>query len=499
MPKANILVLDDDPVVRRALTDTLTDEGYQVETAADGIEGLEKSREQPFDVLLVDLRMPGMNGIEVLREIREVTPEVIVILMTAYATLETAKEAMKLGAYDYIAKPLDPDAVTALLEKALEKRRLNLEMKAAVEVPKILVVDDEAIVCQALTDVLGDEGYRVTTVQSAYEALDMMKRETFHILIADLRLPDLGGIELIAAARGIDPEILALVITGYPSIETAVEAMKTSAYDYITKPIDSDLLVATVRRGWERQRLSILNKQLLTRLLRTNEELREAKEDVEQLFEQAQQEIAERRRAEEELRQSYVKLRMALGGTIEVLVSAVEVRDPYTAGHQQRVANLARALATEMGLSQEQIDGIRMAGVIHDIGKISVPAEILSKPGQLKDVEYGLIKMHSQVGHDVLKTVDFPWPVAQIVLQHHERLDGSGYPQGLSGEEIILEARILAVADVVEAMASLRPYRLALGIDKALEEISQNRGVLYDPEVVDACLKLFTEKRFTFE
>ena len=274
MPKANILVLDDDPVVRRALTDTLADEGYQVATAADGIEGLEKARGQTFDILLVDLKLPDMDGIEVLREIRKVTPEVIVILMTAYATLETAKEAMQLGAYDYLAKPLDPDAVTALLEKALEKRRLDLEMKAAVEVPRILVVDDEAIVCQALADILGNEGYRVTTVQSAYQALDTMKRETFNILIADLRLPDLDGIELINAARGIDPEILALVITGYPSIESAVEAMKTSACDYITKPIDPDLLVTAVRRGWERQRLSILNKQLLTRLQRTNEELK---------------------------------------------------------------------------------------------------------------------------------------------------------------------------------------------------------------------------------
>jgi putative nucleotidyltransferase with HDIG domain len=174
----------------------------------------------------------------------------------------------------------------------------------------------------------------------------------------------------------------------------------------------------------------------------------------------------------------------------------VETKDAYTAGHQRRVANLARAIAAEMGLSPEQIDGIRMAAVIHDLGKISVPAEILSKPIGLNDLEYGLIKIHPQVGYDILKEIEFPWPVAQIVLQHHERMDGSGYPQGLLGEEIILEARILAVADVVEAMASHRPYRPPHGVDKALEEISRNRGILYDPEVVDACLKLFNEKGF---
>jgi PAS domain S-box-containing protein len=218
-----------------------------------------------------------------------------------------------------------------------------------------------------------------------------------------------------------------------------------------------------------------------------------------QLYEETQRELAERKRAEEKLRRSYVELRRALEGTVNVLTSAIEIRDPYTAGHQRRVTNLACAIATEMGLSEEQIEGLRMAGLIHDVGKINVPADILSKPGRLSDLEYGLIKAHPQVGYDILKGVDFPWPVAEMVLQHHERMDGSGYPQGLSGEEIMLEARVLAVADVVAAIASHRPYRPALGIEKALEEISMNRGVLYEPEVVDVCLRLFIEKRFTFE
>jgi PAS domain-containing protein len=218
------------------------------------------------------------------------------------------------------------------------------------------------------------------------------------------------------------------------------------------------------------------------------------------LYQEVQRELAERKRAEEELRQSFEKLRRALEGTINSLVSAIEMRDPYTAGHQRRVTQLACAIARETDLSEEQIEGLRMAGLIHDIGKISIPAEILSKPGQLTELEFDMIKAHSQVGCDILDgTMEFPWPVAQIVLQHHERMDGSGYPQGLSGEEIILEARILGVADAVEAMASDRPYRSGLGIDKALEEISQNRGILYDPEVVDACLKLFTEKQFKFQ
>jgi len=184
---------------------------------------------------------------------------------------------------------------------------------------------------------------------------------------------------------------------------------------------------------------------------------------------------------------------------IRVMVSIVEMRDPYTANHQKRVTDLAHALTTEMGLSKGEIDGVHMAASIHDIGKISVPAETLSKPSRLSKNEFDMIKEHPEVGYNILKGIAFPWPVAQIVLQHHERLDGSGYPQKLSAEEIVLEARVLGVADVVEAMASHRPYRPALGIDKALEEISKNRGVLYDTRVVDACLKLFYEKGFKFK
>jgi HD-GYP domain-containing protein (c-di-GMP phosphodiesterase class II) len=249
------------------------------------------------------------------------------------------------------------------------------------------------------------------------------------------------------------------------------------------------------------------------------------------LYQEAERELAERKRAEEELQRSYVKLDRAFQATVGVLVSAVELRDPYTAGHQRRVARLADAIAREMGLPEEQIEGTRVAAVIHDIGKINVPTEILSKPGRLSDNEFDLVKTHPQVGHDilnipakrdrgrgglsqiefglikthpqagyeVLKTIEFPWPVAEIVLQHHERLDGSGYPQGLCGEEIMLEARILAVADVVEAMSSHRPYRSARGQDKALEEISKNRGRLYDADVVDACLELFAQQRFDLD
>jgi PAS domain S-box-containing protein len=202
--------------------------------------------------------------------------------------------------------------------------------------------------------------------------------------------------------------------------------------------------------------------------------------------------ITQRKQAEE-------RLKKTRDTALEIMSKIIESKDPYTSGHQQRVCQLAIRIAQEMTLPEAKVEGIRIASLIHDIGKIGLPTEILSKPTKLSDIEFSLIKEHPQIGYDILKSNDFSHPVAQIILQHHERLNGSGYPNHLRGDEILLEACILGVADVVEAMSSHRPYRPALGIDKALEEISQNRGILYDPEVVDACLKLFKEKGFKFE
>lgn len=208
--------------------------------------------------------------------------------------------------------------------------------------------------------------------------------------------------------------------------------------------------------------------------------------------------ITERKIAEEKLLKSYESLKKTLNDAINTMVKIVELRDPYTAGHQQNVAALATAIAGEMKLESDRIDQVRMAAVIHDIGKMYIPTDILSKPGKLTYIEYDLIKTHPKYGYDIVIGMDFPAVVAQAILQHHERLDGSGYPGKLRGEDIILEARILVVADVVEAMASHRPYRSAMGIEKALEEISMNRGKLYDPVVADACMELFNSGRFAF-
>jgi len=199
----------------------------------------------------------------------------------------------------------------------------------------------------------------------------------------------------------------------------------------------------------------------------------------------------ERNLMSKELKINLEKMKRILMQTVDSLATSLEIRDPYTAGHQKKVAKIAKAIAKKMNLPDDQIEGISVAAALHDIGKMFVSSEILSRPGKISEVEFKLIQTHCQAGYDIIKGIEFPWPVRDMVLQHHERINGSGYPQGLTGEKILLGSKILAVADVVEAISSFRPYRPALGVDAAIEEITTNKGILYDPEVVDACLGLF--------
>ena len=252
-----------------------------------------------------------------------------------------------------------------------------------------------------------------------------------------------------------------------------------------------------------------IEKEIVERR-RIEKELRLAQEELEHRVEKRTAELSkvneelsgkviETRRSEDQLQSTLDRLEKALEGTVRAMSLTIEMRDFYTAGHQRRVSGLAVAIAEELHMPSEKIEGLRFAGVIHDIGKIAMPAEILSKPMRLTKTEFQLIKDHPRIGYDLLKDIQFPWPVAHIILQHHERMDGSGYPDGLVGDAILLEARILAVADVVEALSSHRPYRPALGIEKALEEIRRGRGIRYDMRVVDACLKIFRDHRYTMK
>ena len=375
---------------------------------------------------------------------------------------------------------------------------------------RILVVDDEPAILSLYQETLQPESnpnhFDVTLCSQAEEALDTFRTaveegKPFAVTFLDLRMPPgPDGIWLAERIRALDPYTEIVMVTGYSDTSTTPDKIAsrvppTDKLLYLQKPfhnLEIQHFAASLSTKWlgEIELRKIRNdlegriEQRTTELIKLNEQLK--------------QDIVRRESAEAEVQSTLDKLRSAMGGIVQAMALTVERRDPYTAGHQRRVSDLARGVAAEMALSAHQIDGIRMAGLIHDLGKICVPVEILSKPGQLSEIEHALIKDHPQVGYEILKEIEFPWPVAQIVLQHHERIDGSGYPAGLCGEDILVEARTLSVADVVEAMASHRPYRPTLGRDMALEEISQNRGVLYDPDVVDACMKLLLEKDFQF-
>ncbi len=247
----------------------------------------------------------------------------------------------------------------------------------------------------------------------------------------------------------------------------------------------SEYEISIIRKDGEVRHLHVFRKEIFW--------------NGEKQFQAIYQDITHRKQAAEKLQATLENLRQSIKATIQVLGLALEAKDPYSSGHQKRVSDLARAIAREMGLSHDVVEGIRMACSIHDIGKLSVPGEILSKPTKLTDLEFSLVKQHPETGYEMLKHVESPWPLALIVQQHHERMDGTGYPHNLKSNEIIIEARIMAVADVVEAISSHRPYRPALGIEAALEEIEKNKGRLYDETVVDTCLKLFKEKGYQFE
>ncbi len=281
-------------------------------------------------------------------------------------------------------------------------------------------------------------------------------------------------------------------ILGYDSPEDLVAGMTDIAHQLYVDPEERKNVIGIIEQyGFARNReVQFYRKDgSIIWASRTMQVVRDEKGQT-LYYEGIVEDITERK-------ESIERLRNALGGTVQALASMAESRDPYTAGHQRSVSNLTRAIAAEMDLPIDRIEGLRVAAIIHDIGKISVPADILNKPGKLTNIEFSLIKAHSQCGYDILKDINFPWPVARMVIEHHERMDGSGYPQNLNGEDILLESRILGIADVVEAISSHRPYRPALGIDIALDEISRNRGILYDANVVDACLRLFHEKDFT--
>ncbi len=323
---------------------------------------------------------------------------------------------------------------------------------------KILVVDDEHEICSILEEYFTFRNFEVFTAQDGLAAIRTVKENRPHVVLLDISMPVMGGIETLIEIRKLDPFIGVIMVSAITDEGTIRKALDLGASDYITKPID----LANIESSVMKKISAILKK------------------------------------AEDDLRQSNENLRKTLDAVITAMARVVENRDPYTSGHQEKVAKLSEAIAREMGMPAERVYNVKMAALIHDLGKVCIPAEILSKPGNFSELEYTMVKSHSMLGYEILKDIEFPQPVAEFVLQHHERLDGSGYPHQKKGDEIFLEARIIAVADTVDAMSSHRPYRPSQGMDAAIEEIIQKKGRSFDPDVVDACCRLILQKGFQF-
>jgi HD-GYP domain-containing protein (c-di-GMP phosphodiesterase class II) len=376
---------------------------------------------------------------------------------------------------------------------------------------RILAVDDDEIILDLYQKILSPANslptmptFEVTCCPQGTAAVDEVERSLkentpFAVAFLDLNMPPGPDGQWTAnEIQKLDPSISIIMVTGYRSTSTGTDQAVSNFSDnllYLQKPFYRQEIVqfsTALSTKWqaERQLLS-LHSELESLVEKRTAELVESNKLL-------KSEIENRKQIQLELEQSFANLKKVTDATIQAIALTVEKRDPYTSGHQRRVAKLTRAIAETIGLSEDQIEGTHVAASIHDIGKISLPAEILSKPIQLSEIEISLIQAHAQAGYDILKGLDFPWPIADIIIQHHERMDGSGYPRGLSGDRISIEARIIGVADVVETMSSHRPYRPSMGIEKALEEITLNSGTLYDSQVVDACLNIFNGKGFLF-
>jgi putative nucleotidyltransferase with HDIG domain len=355
----------------------------------------------------------------------------------------------------------------------------------------ILIVDDEESILNAFKRILADEDYEVHVAQNGSEGLEKLRtaKKPYSLIISDQRMPEMSGVQFFTQAKDIFPEAVRILLTGYADSDAIIDAInKGGVHLYFTKPWHEEEILLHIKQSLSKVEVLADNKRLLEMVKDKNKELMVLNKSLEKkALEKANDLLIQT----EKLKESYKKSQLILDGIVKTLSKIIETRDPYTAGHEDQVAKIACKIAREMKLPEDQISFIHIAATLHDIGKMSVPSEILTKPSVLSNLEREIIKTHCKIANDLLKNIDFPYPVAEIIYQHHERMDGSGYPRGLKGNEIAMEARIIGVADVIDAMASYRPYRPALGVQAAIDEIVKNKGITYDSLVVDACLNVY--------
>ncbi|MGO9137271.1 MAG: HD domain-containing phosphohydrolase [Syntrophales bacterium] len=365
----------------------------------------------------------------------------------------------------------------------------------------ILIVDDEESVIKSMLRLFRHEHYDIFTATSGMEGLSRIREaeRPFSLVISDQRMPQMTGAQFLAEARKLLPDTMRVLLTGYSDIDAIVDAVNDGGiHRYLTKPWKDEDLLLQVHQVLEQYELVLENRRLLELTKKQNEELASLNSGLEEKVKEKTAEIMNGAKA---LQESFLKLEGAFESAVEAISTIIEMKDNSTYGHQKNVAKIACSIAEEMGLSKDQKYAIRMSAIVHDIGKIAGSAEYLGTLGELDEMEteMDMIRMHPEIGFLILEKIAFPYPVAQIVLQHHERINGSGYPSGILGDEILLEARILGVADVIDGFVSNEPSRPALCIKDALKELTNNKGILYDHDVVNACTEFLGREYWLLE
>lgn len=435
--KNRVLIVDTDPKLRKTFPDLLKARGYPVVTAATGKEALDRVKEETPAVVVIDVKLEDISGLEVIKEIKGSRSEVECVVLTGYDSQKLAIEAVNSGAYGYIREPYDMEQLLVIIRRAIEKREMEEALRESEQRTKTMLAS------------IADHVSMVDKDLNIIWANDAAKR-----IFGD----DIAGKRCYATYHGRDKPCEHCITL------KAFQDGKVHEHDMQVVDKDGKIIVlhctASVALSDNHGKPSAVIEIL--------------------------RDITEQKKAEEQLERSFIDL-------AETVSCAMDSRDPYTAGHQRRVAYLASLVGEKMGLDNDRLQGLYIGGLLHDIGKISTPEGILTKPGKLTKEEWSLIRAHAQQGYDILKDADLPWPVAEMALHHHERLDGSGYPDGISGDELSLEVRILAVCDVVDAMSSYRPYRPARSVAEILEEIRGGRGTRYDAGVVDIMLEMIED------
>ncbi len=487
-----ILVAEDNEDGRRLLLKQLRGLGHHAVGVSNGQEALEEAHRNPPDLMVSDILMPEMDGFQLCMEwkLDEHLKGIPLVFYTAtYTSDDDEKFALSLGADAFVRKPTEIGEFVRILSEVAGKARTGVARPSAYQ-----------------GSASGYAGFLVGYSQRLLSKLcakvaqleaDIAERERLQAE-SSLKAQMLDAATDIIVVAGIDDWLIRYVNEaacqsfGYSREELLGHDLRAFiAPEFVATLPPSPLSdEAMLESGHVRRDGTVVPTEVHQSI--TDWAGRKVRLAV-------VRDITERKKAEERLQEANARLERVLEGTLAVIEQIVEASDPYTSGHERRVAELAVAIAREMGLPEEScVSLIHTAAVIHDVGKTTIPAEILSKPGKLSSAEFALIKTHSRAGYDIIKRANLPDPVAEVILQHHERLDGSGYPQGLSNDDILPEAQVLAVADVVEAMSSYRPYRPALGIDAALDEVAAGSGTRYYPDVVAACVRLFREKGFAF-